>query len=99
MATTIPCILRALGNRFPTGFTLKDLEEAFILDGYGSEKAVRRCKQVRLSGEIIPIETEEGSFYFTIYNPYHVLKYPELGEVRVRAVKITRDGTPIVLTP
>ena len=97
MATTIPCILRALGNKHPTGFTLEDLEEAFILDGYGSEKAIRRVKQVRFSGEITPIETDEGSFFFTLYNPYHVSQYPELGEIRVKAVKIARDGTPIPL--
>lgn len=94
MATTIPCILRALGNRYPTGFTIKDLTEAFVMDGYGSEKAIRRAKQVKFSGEIMPIDT---GVFVTIYNPYHVKLFPELGEVRVRAVKIARDGTPIFL--
>lgn len=95
MATTIPCILRALGNKNPTGFTTEELIEAFIKDGYGSEKAVRRAKQVQISHEVL--RNDEG-YLVTIYNPYHVLNYPDLlKDVEVRAVKIARDGTPVFL--
>lgn len=91
MATTIPCILKSLGNRYPDGFTLDDLKEAFLKDGYGPLKASRRVKQVKFSNEIIPLD--DGLGYVTIYCPYHVKFHPELENVRIKAVKVERDGT------
>lgn len=92
MATTIPCILRSLGNKYPFGFTLEDLKEAFLKDGYGPIKASRRVKQVVFSREIIPADDKSEDF-ITIYNPFHVKNHPELEEVRIKAVKIERDGS------
>lgn len=90
MSTTIPNILRALANKCPNGFTPEDLKEAFVRDGYGSEKAQRRTKQVVASGEV---QVLNGLLY-TIYSPVHYSAYPDLlGNVRVKAVKIERDGT------
>lgn len=91
MSTTIPNILRQLGNRYPTGFSLEDLKEALLMDGYGPLKVSRRVKQVQFSGEIIPTDNGE---YVTLYNPYHLRSYPELfADLRIRPVKIERDGS------
>lgn len=90
MSTTIPNILRQLGNKYPTGFSLDDLKEALMWDGYGPLKISRRVKQVQFSGEITP--QEDGTF-ITLYNPYHVKTHPELMEARIRPVKIERDGS------
>lgn len=93
MATTVPCVLRALGNRNPTGFTKADILAAFINAGYNPEKASRRYKQCVAAHQIV--NTEEGSEnWVTLYCPTHWRMYPDLlKDVQVLAVKIERDGT------
>lgn len=90
MCTTIPNILRKLAIKYPSGFGTEDLTEAFIRDGYNPEKARRRVKQVLASGEVQNID---GTL-LTIYSPIHYSVNPDyFAGVRVRPVKIERDGT------
>ena len=95
MSTTIPVILRQLGNKHPHGFSLDELKEALLWDGYGPEKIAHRVKQVVASHEIIRLG--ENDTYVTVYNPYHVKICPELDEVQIRPVKIERDGSVTLL--
>lgn len=93
MATTIPCILRALGNKNPTGFTKADLLAAFINAGYNPERALRRYTQCIASHQIIP-NPEEGHTWISIYCPMHWKNYQkDLEDVQIIAAKIERDGT------
>lgn len=91
MSTTIPRILRQLGNQHPTGFSLDELKEALLWDGYGPEKIARRVKQVIASQEII--RAGMNGTYVTVYNPYHVKTCEELKDVQIRPVKVERDGS------
>lgn len=91
MSTTIPNILRQLGYQYPAGFTLDDLKEALMWDGYGPEKIARRVKQVIASNEIV--RQGDTNNYVTVYNPFHVKSYEELQELRIRPVKVERDGS------
>ena len=90
MATTIPNRLRALGNKHLSGFTKEELMERFIMEGYNPDKARRRYVQVIASKEIIPADNDS---FITVYSPMHVKMHPELKEIRIRAVKVERDGT------
>ncbi len=93
MATTVPCVLRALGNKNPLGFNKDDILAAFINAGYNPEKASRRYRQCLASHQIIPCPEEEYG-YITLYCPSHWRAYPGvLDEVRIVAAKIERDGT------
>lgn len=93
MATTIPCVLRALGNKNPAGFTKADLLAAFINAGYNPEKALRRYTQCVASHQIIP-SPEMGSAWITLYCPTHWKNFPDdLADVKIIAAKIERDGT------
>lgn len=95
MATTIPNVLRALGNEHVSGFTKEELIEKFIKAGYNPEKARRRYLQVVASKEIIPTD---GEGFITIYSHVHMKLYPELKDIHVRAVKVERDGSIVYLT-
>lgn len=97
MATTIPNVLRALGNEHISGFTKEELIEKFIKAGYNPEKAKRRYLQVVASKEIIPTEGDSNGF-ITIYSHVHMKLYPELKDVHIRAVKVERDGSIVYLT-
>lgn len=95
MATTVPCVLRALGNRNPTGFTKADVLAAFINAGYNPEKAFRRYRQCAASHQIVK-KSEDGSTeeWITPYCPTHLRMYPDdLTDIEILAVKIERDGT------
>lgn len=96
MSTTIPCILRALGNKNPDGFTKAELLSEFIVEGYSPDRADRRTKECIASHQIIP--AKENGKWLTLYSPTHWKYYPEeLEDVRVIAVKIERDGSVTVL--
>lgn len=102
MATTIPNVIRELGNRHRYGFTKQELVAAFIMAGYGPEKAVRRFAQCRLSKQIIPVAEDADThetLWVSIYCPFHWQgEYKEkLDQVRIVPVHIARDGTPIFL--
>jgi len=80
MATTIPNVIRELGNRHRDGFTRAELIAAFIMAGYGSEKAVRRFKQCSASKQIIPVAEDASThetLWASIYCPFHWLEYKE----------------------
>lgn len=95
MATTVPCVLRALGNKNPMGFNRADVLAAFINAGYNPEKAFRRYKQCLASHQIVNCPDEGvGGEYITLYSPSHwKLYYDALKDVTVIAVKIERDGS------
>lgn len=97
MATTIPNVIRALGNRNPMGFTKNDLLEALLMAGYGSEKTMRRWKQCVLGNQIVP-SPENGNLYISRYSPAHMQFYAEYLESQpLRPVHIERDGTAVFL--
>ena len=105
MATTIPNVIRALGNAHPDGFTTRDLVMAFMDAGYGPEKAVRRTK-VCVKGLLIlphpendPVtEKGEKKRYVSKYCAYHRNLFPEYFDMNpIRAVKIERDGSFTIL--
>lgn len=97
MATTIPNVIRALGNSHPDGFTKNELIEALLMAGYGSEKAVRRWKQCALGNQIVP-NPENTKLYISRYSPMHMQFYQEYLEAQpLRAVHIERDGTAVFL--
>lgn len=104
MATTIPCVLRALGNKNPLGFGKDDILAAFINAGYNPEKAFRRYRQCVASHQIVPIceadaerlglAENQSSDWVTIYCPAHWRTFMDtLADVQIVAVKIERDGT------
>lgn len=103
MATTIPNVIRELGNRQRFGFTKAELIAAFIMAGYSPEKAVRRFNQCRYSKQIIPVADDADThetLWASIYCPFHwqQAEYKEkLQQVRIVPVHIARDGTPIFL--
>lgn len=101
MSTTIPCILRELGDRNPDGFTKGDLLAAFIREGYSPDRAARRYKECVASNQIVPCPEETPGAeptWITIYSRVHWKFYePTLDEVHIVAVKIARDGSVIVL--
>lgn len=93
MATTIPCVLRALGNKNPLGFTKADILAAFIDAGYNPEKAYRRYTQCVASHQIVQ-NPEMDNTWISLYCPAHWRSYPEaLQDVKIIAAKIERDGT------
>ena len=104
MATTIQCVLRALGNRNPLGFGKEDILAAFINAGYNPEKALRRYRQCAASHQIVPINESdaerlnlaenEKTQWVTLYCPAHWRTFIDtLADVQIVAVKIERDGT------
>lgn len=95
MSTTIPCILRALGTKYPLGFEKSDLLEAMILSGYNSDTAERRWKMMFASNQIITTKSEKAQGAFiTLYAPAHWQMFKdELDGVRIRACKVERDGS------
>lgn len=101
MATTVPNVIRELGNRQRLGFTKAELIAAFIMAGYGPEKAVRRFKQCAASKQIIPVADDANThetLWASIYCPFHWNEYKELLDpVRIVPVHIERDGTPTFL--
>lgn len=95
MSTTIPCILRELGDRNPDGFTKKDLLAAFIKEGYSPDRALRRYRECVASNQIVPTE---GDGWLTLYSRTHwKFHADDLDGVQIIAVKIARDGTVIYL--
>ena len=101
MATTIPNVIRSLGNHQPDGFTKAELIAAFIMAGYSPEKAVRRFKQCAASKQIIPVAQDAATnetLWVSIYCPFHWKQHKEeLDQVRIIPVHIERDGTPTFL--
>ena len=102
MATTIPNVIRSLGNKHREGFTKDELIEALIMSGYGCEKASRRFKQCAASHQIIPVATEtdtEKTIWASIYCPFHWNEYKkQLEQVKIRAVHIEKDGSVTFLS-
>lgn len=97
MATTIPNVIRALGNIHPDGFTKNEFIEAFLMAGYGSEKTLRRWKQCVLGNQIVP-NPENETLYISRYSPAHMTYYQEYLESQpLRAVHIERDGSAVFL--
>lgn len=96
MSTTIPCILRELGDKNPDGFTKSELLAAFVKEGYSADKAARRYKECVASHQITP--APEDDRWITLYSRLHWSIHPEeLQDVRIIAVKIARDGSVVIL--
>lgn len=98
MATTIPNVIRTLGNKQPDGFTKDELIEELIKAGYGPEKAVRRFKQCAASKQIVPSNMVDAqtnkTLWISIYCQFHWKQYKEILEpVRIVPVHIERDGS------
>ena len=102
MATTIPNVIRTLGNKHRQGFTKDELIEALIMSGYGCEKAIRRFKQCAASHQIVPVADEEGTnktLWASIYCPFHWVEYRnKLKSVKIRPVHIEKDGSVTFLS-
>lgn len=96
MATTIPCVLRDLGNRNPDGFTKAEILIAFVNEGYNPEKAERRYRQIIAANQITQIP--DSNSWVTVYSYVHQKLYTDiLKDIQIRAVKIARDGSIVYL--
>lgn len=78
-----------------------ELIAAFIMAGYGPEKAVRRFRQCAASKQIIPVGDDSNThetLWASIYCAFHWNEYKELlDQVQIVPVHIERDGTPTFL--